>query len=303
VVAVVDADRRRAEALAARLSGSQALDEADEVFSQVEAVHICTPSATHVRYITRAIEAGRHVLVEKPLAPDATRAAALLDLAARRNVCLCPVHQFLFQDGVRDALARLPAMGPLRHVSFTICSAGGGTSALERDRVALEILPHPLSLIARLMPGADAIEWSTRRPSAGEIRALAQVGEVTISLLISMNGRPTVNRVELIGANGTTSVDLFHGFAVTHGGRVSRLRKAARPFTAAGATAMTAAGNLARRAWRREPAYPGLRRLVLLFYGAVRGNGNCPIPPDETLTVAREGDRLCRLLGLEAIGL
>jgi hypothetical protein len=118
-----------------------------------------------------------------------------------------------------------------------------------------------------------------------------------------MNGRPTVNSVELIGANGTTSVDLFHGFAVTHGGGVSRLRKAGRPFTAAVATATTAAGNLARRAWRREPAYPGLRRLVQLFYEAVRGHGACPIPPAETLTVARESDRLRRLLGLEAIDL
>lgn len=297
VVAIVDRNPTRAEALAAGVAGSCAVRDLDEVVDRVDVVHICTPTATHVALTTFALEARRHVLVEKPLATSAPAAAALLDLATRQGVLLCPVHQFLFQDGVESAIARLPAIGPLRHISFATCSAGADAAGqLEADDVALEILPHPLSLLARLLPATNNIEWSVRHPAPGEIRALAQAGDVTCSLLISMSGRPTTNALELIGARGTTFVDLFHGFAVTHPGGVSRLRKAARPFMSAAATAGAAGLNLAKRSWRTEPAYPGLRRLLQLFYRAAAGDGACPIPPAETFAVARESDRLRQLV-------
>ena len=89
---------------------------------------------------------------------------------------------------------------------------------------------------------------------------------------------------------------LLHGFAVTHDGRVSRLRKAARPFTVAAATTRAAAANLARRAWRREPAYPGLRTLFEAFYRAAKGQAPGPITPAEILAVATEAERLAELV-------
>ena len=117
------------------------------------------------------------------------------------------------------------------------------------------------------------------------------VDDVTISLLVSMSGRPTTSRLQLIGARGTTAVDLFHGFAVTHGGAVSRRRKMAQPFVQAGATALAAGANLFCRASRGEPAYPGLCRLIGEFYQAISLCGVCPIEPEETLAVARAWDR------------
>lgn len=285
VVAVVDADPHRASQMIVHLPGARVAARLTDVLDLVDAVHICTPSQTHVSLATEALEAGCHALVEKPLAPTEEATAALLDLAARRNVCVCPVHQFPFQRGVHDAIARLPVIAPLRHVLFRICSAG----AVGRDpaQVALDILPHPLSLLTRLSPSIEAVAWSLRQPVVGEIGALGQVGDFTVSVLISTAGRPTTNVMELIGAGGTTYVDLFHGFSVTHLGRVSRWHKATQPFVVATRTMRTAAVNLAGRAWRREPAYPGLRRLLSLFYDAVRGDGPCPITPAEVLAVAR----------------
>ena len=107
-----------------------------------------------------------------------------------------------------------------------------------------------------------------------------------------MSGRPTTNQLEIIGERGTITVDLFHGFAVTFGGTVSRRTKVTRPFTVAASTAAAAAANLAGRAWRREPAYPGLRELLSRFYAAVRGQGPNPISPAETIAIARACERL-----------
>ena len=298
VVALVDRDVHRAEELAARFPGAQVSRDLHDVLDLVDVVQICTPSVTHASLTAVALDARRHVLVEKPLAPTAPAVAALLELAERREVLLCPVHQFPFQEGVRRAIAGLPQIQPLRHVSFTTCSAGGGGDDSKAEQVALEILPHPLSLVVRLGVAVEKIDWVVRHPAAGELRALGSVGELTVSLLISMSGRPTSNVLELIGRQGTTSVDLFHGFAVRHSGDVSRIRKAGRPFTAAAATMRTAAGNLARRAWRLEPAYPGLRTLIEAFYLAVQRQAPPPISPAEIVAVAEETDRLRHLLGL-----
>jgi predicted dehydrogenase len=298
VAAIVDRDAARAKALAARYPGCRSGTRLDESLDAVDAVHVCTPTAAHGPLAREALNGGRHVLVEKPLATTAVETADLLGAAASNGVLLCPVHQFLFQDGVERALVRLLAIAPLRHVAITICSAGADAAdSATRDAIAADILPHPLSLLGRVLPGTVCdLDWSVRHPAAGEVRALAQGDDVTASLVVSMSGRPTTNRMELVGGGGTIRVDLFHGFAVTLGGTVSRARKVAQPFTEAVVVTAAAAANLVTRAWRREPAYPGLRSLIERFYRAAATGDVCPITPREILDTARACDRLERAL-------
>lgn len=294
VVAVCDSDVERARALAARHRGSRAFNALGESLGLVDVVHVCTPTDSHVSLATEALRAGRHVLVEKPLTPTVGETAALLGLAASVGKLICPVHQFLFQDGTRRVLRQVDQIGALRHVDITICSAGAeGRDAIARDNLALEILPHPLSLLARL--GADAVDglrWSIRHPAPGEIRALAEAGMATAMITISMSGRPTSNRMQIVGVRGTAHVDFFHGFGWIQAGDVSSARKLAQPFASAAASALAAAANLARRTYRHEPAYPGLRTLVHEFYAATTGRASCPIPPQEVIAVARACSRL-----------
>ena len=292
VAAVVDADPRRADALASRYRGCRALSSLADALDLVDVVHVCTPIDSHVVLAEQALGEGRHVLMEKPLAPTAEAAEALIALARSRGRLICPVHQFLFQDGMRAAFEAIPAIGPLYHVDARMCSAGAvGRDAAAADRIAFEILPHPLALLARLLPDpADVFQWTVRHPEDGEIRALGHAGRVTASIVISMGGRPNINRVDLICRGGTVHVDWFHGFATLQDGRVSGLRKLARPFSFAALSAGAAAANLLRRGFRWEPEYPGLRTLVASFYDAVGGKGEVPISEAETLAVARGCD-------------
>jgi predicted dehydrogenase len=264
-----------------------------------DVVHLCTPAESHVRLAQQILHAGRHALVEKPLAPSANDTAALLQAAHAGGVLLCPVYQFGFQDGARSALARLGTNGSLRHVDITMCSAGAEhADDSGRAQIADEVLPHPVSLLQRwLSTDVSQLEWTVQRPLPGEIRAVTRAGAVTAAILVSMSGRPTVNRAVLIGAAATVEVDLFHGYAVTHAGTVSRRRKIAQPFLRAARLAGGAGLNLARRTWRRQPAYPGLRELVEEFYDSVRAGGPSPIAPQQTLDIARALERLQALRG------
>ena len=79
LVAVVDADRARAEAVAAQY-GAMALFDHRELFGKVDAVSITVPTSLHHAVAADFIDAGIHVLIEKPICdtPDAAR-----DLIAR----------------------------------------------------------------------------------------------------------------------------------------------------------------------------------------------------------------------------
>ena len=59
--------------------------------NEIEAVHICTPNALHYPMAKAFIEAGKHVLCEKPLAMSAAEAEEMVDLA--NQATCCPLHQ------------------------------------------------------------------------------------------------------------------------------------------------------------------------------------------------------------------
>lgn len=298
VAAVVDADLQRASTLARRHGAAVVARTLGEAASAtpIDVAHVCTPLGTHEAVATEAIATGIHALVEKPLAASATVTRELLRAASERGVLLCPVHQFPMQRGMREVVRALPRLGPTLHVQTIACSAGAaeGNERLA-DGVAADILPHPLSLFASVieMPLAS-VSWSAFRPRPGELLVAGVAGTVTLSLIVSMSGRPTTNALRLTGAKGTAHADLFHGFAVIEAPGVSRARKILHPFTLAGATLTRASGNLLRRVFVGESAYPGLRELIAAFHAAVRGEGSSPIPSARILDIAVARDAILR---------
>ena len=294
VMRVIDLDIGRARHLARRYRHCEASTSLNFSGSErVDVVHICTPTQTHEPMAILALRHRMHVLVEKPLAETAPATRRLFDLAASQHVLLCPVHQFLFQRGLRKAVALLPHVAPIRHVAVATCSAGAvGQSDDVRDAIAIDIVPHFVSLVARLWPTALTGEWDMRRADAGELMMTTSVEGASVSLVISMGGRPACNWLRIVGEGGTIDVDLFHGFAVRHSPAVSRRRKIVQPFAQSYAVSRAAAVNLIVRALRRNGAYPGLRELVQLFYGAIRAGQQSPIAPQETVAVAVLRDRM-----------
>src|SRR5713101_6381644 len=67
----------------------------------VDAVVIMTPVSTHFELALEALQAGKHVLVAKPIATSSEQAAVLIEEAARRNLVLMVDHTFIYTDAVR----------------------------------------------------------------------------------------------------------------------------------------------------------------------------------------------------------
>ena len=300
VTVIVDPNDSAREALGRRHPEARLVAELDPslLARHATAAHVCTPLSTHAGIVSAAIDAGLHALVEKPFARNADETARLLGLAAKRGVIACPVHQFVFQEGVRRITEWMPSLGRIHSVDFSTCSAGAaGSDAASLDDLIAEILPHPLALVSTLL-GAPlgSSSWQIAHPVAGELRAVTSVGDTIVTIAVSAHGRPTENVLRVLGSAGSARADLFHGFAVRHAGVVSRRAKMAQPFAAAGMMLGNASVNLARRALRRELAYPGLRELVRQFYSATRGERATPLSPASIADVACARDRILAAL-------
>jgi predicted dehydrogenase len=295
VVGVADPNRPESE-LRKYFRGAAVFREPERLLAELkpDVLHVCTPAGTHERLIELALRAGVHLIVEKPLAPDADTTERLAAEAAERKLLLVPVHQYVFQDGAVRAVAMLPEIGTLLHFDAVICSAGGSRMAeAELDDLVTDILPHPLSLLDRISPGAlESIDWTCFRSAPGEWTIHGVHGALSVSVLVSLHARPTESSLRLRGTNGAIHLDLFHGFAMRLAGRASRTGKILHPFSAGGGMLRAATLNLTRRVIFREPAYPGLRRLIALSYDAIRQHGKPPLSASHTIAVARVRDRM-----------
>jgi predicted dehydrogenase len=120
VVGIADTDLARGEEYARRYGIERAYASAAELLAgaRPDVVHVVTPPRTHYAVVTEVLEAGAHALVEKPFALNLREAQALYDLAERRAVQLCPVHNHLFDPCMRraDALIQDGRLGRIVNV-------------------------------------------------------------------------------------------------------------------------------------------------------------------------------------------
>jgi predicted dehydrogenase len=155
VVAVCDANPARLEAVTSKhghLRGVTSLDQLLEL--PLDAVAVATPVSSHHALASRCLEAGLHVLVEKPLAATVPEASDLVALAARRGRVLMVDHTYLFSNAVRRIKEVLDAgdLGELYYVDSIRINLG----LFQHDvNVIWDLAPHDLSIVDHLL-GCEA---------------------------------------------------------------------------------------------------------------------------------------------------
>jgi predicted dehydrogenase len=100
---VCDLDETHLAPIAARYPGARATTRFEDVLADdtLDAVVIATPVPTHYALAKQALEAGKHVLVEKPPAMRAAEIDELVSLANDRDLVLMPGHLLLYHPAVR----------------------------------------------------------------------------------------------------------------------------------------------------------------------------------------------------------
>lgn len=154
-VAVCDADESRLAK--ARLKHSTIGVTADYGAllkdSHIDAVIIATPISTHYKLARKALESGKHVLVEKPLASTVSEAESLVEIAAKRSLTLMVDHTFVYTGAVRkmkEIIDRGEIGDPYYFDSVRI-----NLGLIQRDvNVLWDLAPHDIAILGHLMSEA-----------------------------------------------------------------------------------------------------------------------------------------------------
>jgi predicted dehydrogenase len=148
VVAIADANPGRRQLAQAQYPYIKVVDDAAALIgdADVDAIAIATPIFTHHDLAKRALEAGKHVLVEKPLAPSVAQAEELAQLADKHKRVLMVDHTFVFTGAVRK-IREVIAGGDLGRVLY-FDSVRINLGLFQPDfNVIWDLAPHDLTIM------------------------------------------------------------------------------------------------------------------------------------------------------------
>ena len=164
--AVIDTDRDRAELSARRYNAPRALRTLEEALNvpAIEAIVVCLPNHLHVEPTVAALQAGRHVLVEKPMADDYGQALRMSQSAQASGKVLAVGQSRRHTKAVRHLVDNLASYGRLRSIQESFCIWWDGPQTpwwAERTReqglVLSLIAPHSLDFVQMIMGGVEPL--------------------------------------------------------------------------------------------------------------------------------------------------
>ena len=172
---------------------------------QIQAVFIITPPASHFALAKAALEAKKHIFVEKPLALSSKECALLYELAARQGVVVHCDHIFLYAPAVQWLKAHIHELGE-------ICSIHARRESLGRLQkevsVVWDLALHDIAILDYVL-GAGVLEQmkpSARVVEAGGYRAVADISLVdtrtTIAIHTSWLSPTKVREMVIVGRGG-----------------------------------------------------------------------------------------------------
>jgi predicted dehydrogenase len=151
VAYIVDFSPERQEVARLEFPSSSVTSDLEEVLrSDVDAVVVATPIRTHYELARTALERGKDVFVEKPLAASSVQAEELVALARRLGRVLMVGHTFMYNPAVEE-LRRLVhdgALGSLYYIDAVRVNLG----LFQRDiNVMWDLAPHDLSILSYIL--------------------------------------------------------------------------------------------------------------------------------------------------------
>jgi predicted dehydrogenase len=153
LAAVCDLDEARARKVVGRRSTVDVETSLDRLLARddVDAIAIATPARTHSAIAMAALAAGKHVLVEKPLADSRCEAVRMIEAARERDLVLMADHTYCYTPVV-TRIAELIADGVLGEILF-IDSVRINLGLVQPDvDVFWDLAPHDLSILDFVLP-------------------------------------------------------------------------------------------------------------------------------------------------------
>lgn len=284
----------------------------------LDVVHVLTPPNFHVEIAQYALNHGIHAYIEKPFTLSSEEASAIIDLAQRRNLLICPGYNHLFDPCMQkaDALIRQGLIGSLLHIESHYgmnVNRSDLRSTTSDNKIPWpyqlpggllnNYIDHPLYLINHYL-GPAIISGMTclsrgvlPQQLTDELRVSFQNDSGSAQLVISFNENPKMHFLKVFGTKGFIFVN-FDTMTTLYHKSDSLLPKAAQKATfnlsEANQLIFSTINNVIGLISKKLQPYQGMKNLISNFYTSVRSDGKSPIAPDLILTTENLKDQIWR---------
>ena len=314
LVAVCDLSPIGAEFAKQRFGAGQAFTDAPDMLrlAKPEVVHVLTPPHTHGALVKSCLDAGAHVICEKPLAPTARETGELLEYAEQRGRILFESRNYLFNDPVirLSQLLKRGRIGELLEIdlllSVDFLSGAFGDRNLPGPAVNLpggavhDFLPHLAYLFLHFSDHVGdvdkvlgSLENRSGNPRVGYdfLDAFVFAASVRGRLRIAADVRPDAFRVTLRGDRGSVETDFFNPYLRFDGPPDVGTRASLGQMRNGLSLVRAGFSNFANKVMQHG-TYHGIPRMLEAMYQAFGGVRPAPFGPAAMIDSARLVDRL-----------
>ncbi len=307
VAGVCDLSPAVAECAAERYGVARWFTDHQEMLREVkpDVVHVTTPPGSHARLATDALDAGAHVVVEKPITASWAEYEALAGHAKARGRALVEDHNYVFNSAPQEILRRVASgeLGKVVHVDVLICLDITGPDGFADPNVKNPMLGIPGGAISDFLPHLASLAhafvgphrsthavWAKRKPSVlpwDEFHGLVEAERGTASLGFSSSSQPDGFWLRVYGEKQQATANLFETrltFTRVRGGP-KPLVPLANGLEEGKATRRAAVNTLLRKFKKGPGAYEGLWELLDRTYRALRDGTPPPVGTEEVRAV------------------
>jgi predicted dehydrogenase len=234
VAAVADLDERALAEVADGWGVARRYGDARELAEdpELDVVAVCLPAAAHVEVASRALEAGKHVLVEKPLALSMEDADRLVELSRRSPGKAAVGFNLRSHRLVRRARAELKAqrLGPIQGVRSIVSDSvleRPGLPAWRKQRdsgggALLDKLSHQFDLWRHLLDDEVREVSAVSRSNRSDDSVVSVTGTMrggVVATALGLDETATDNEIVIYGEAGSITLSLYRSDGFVHAGR------------------------------------------------------------------------------------
>ena len=317
IVGVVDKDAKKAQQCKERFNISKSFSSISDLVKDTKpnVIHIITPPWTHFALAKEAIEAGCHVLIEKPMVLDLKEAEELFKLAEKKGIKLCSMHNHFFDPCMLRArvLVESGKAGKIINVE----SFYGLNTQIDAFRhypapnvlpwlynlpggVFHDFMPHPLYVMLPFIGEPEKVDVMEKtfgvlpQNISDELRIVIKGDKAFGVLTFSFASKPHHHFVHIYGTKMMIEVNFDTMTTIIH--PVSGLPKAAQKATYNLSESLQLAENTIANVWNfgtgKLRPYQGMKILIHRFYDAIKNNGPMPVSKEDALKVLGVMERI-----------
>jgi predicted dehydrogenase len=317
LAAVCDSSKATASFMRDRFRAQACFTDAASMLAEVrpDVVHVLTPPQTHSTLVTMSLDAGAHVICEKPMTGSADETESLLAEARKQDRLLIESRNLLYNDVAIaiDGLINKKRLGQVREVdvllSLDLTAGPFGDLNLSGPGVELpggavhDFLPHLAYLFLHFAGRPDKVDRVTGflENRSGNVRvgfdhldALIEAGESRGRIRIASDISPPVFRLVVRGTERSAETDFYNPFLRIEGGANVGKRAPLEQVGSGLKLARAGVRNFFDKV-RQHGTYHGMPRMLDSIYGALQSGEQPPISEVEMLATARLVDEIVAL--------